>query len=68
MLRLETSGSSAATAFAEMQAHQKRRRPDQVCTEPAMLHLALEGAQPSSAWYCLSTSYSPKSFVRQRGA
>lgn len=28
-LRLETSGSNAATAFAEMQANQKRRRSDQ---------------------------------------
>ncbi len=35
-LHLETSGSSSA-AFAEMQAYQKRRRFDQVCTGLAML-------------------------------
>ena len=44
MLRLETSGSNAATAFSEIQAQQKRQRSDQVCLNFGMPHRLLIGA------------------------
>lgn len=62
-LRLETSGSNAGTAFAEMQAYQKRRRSVQVISSFTMLSCT---AKPWAEATFDTTRRTPK-FVRQGG-